>query len=38
MCAREAKQRGAAEVYRVAPGIIAAPREKWAKDLIAQLR
>jgi hypothetical protein len=25
-------------VYRIAPGIIAAPREQWAKELIARLR
>jgi hypothetical protein len=38
VCEREEKQRAGAEVYRVAPGIIAAPREKWAKELIARLR
>jgi hypothetical protein len=31
VCVREGQQ-------RVAPGVIAAPREQWAKDLIARLR
>ena len=30
-CAREG-------VYRIAAGVIAQPREQWAKDLIARLR
>jgi hypothetical protein len=34
---REAKQRAAAQVYRVARGVIAAPRKQWAKELIARL-
>jgi hypothetical protein len=34
-CAREAEQRN--PVVRIAPGILAAPRERWAQDLIARL-
>jgi hypothetical protein len=36
ICARAAEQRN--PVVRVAAGIVAAPREQWAKDLIARLR
>jgi hypothetical protein len=36
ICAREAEQRN--PVVRVAAGVVAAPREQWAKDLIARLR
>src|SRR5262245_49948238 len=25
-------------IYRIAPGVTAEPREKWAKDLISRLR
>jgi hypothetical protein len=34
-CAREAEQRN--PVVRIATGIIAAPRERWAKEVIARL-
>jgi hypothetical protein len=30
--------RSAAPAYRIAPGIIAVPREQWAQDLIARLQ
>jgi hypothetical protein len=37
-CAREEKQRTEAPTYRVADGVIAQPRETWARALIARLQ
>jgi hypothetical protein len=37
-CAREEKKRADAQVVRIAPGVIAQPRERWAQDLIARLQ
>jgi hypothetical protein len=36
ICAREEEQRN--PVVRIAPGIIAAPREQWAREAIARLQ
>jgi hypothetical protein len=36
ICAREAEQRN--PVVRIANGVIAAPREQWARELIARLQ
>jgi hypothetical protein len=38
ICVREGKQPAAPQVYRIANGIVAAPREQWAKELIARLQ
>jgi hypothetical protein len=41
VCAREAKQaeqRSAAPAYQIAKGVIAAPREQWARELILRLQ
>ena len=35
-CAREAEQRN--PVVRIAAGVVAVPREQWAKEVIARLQ
>jgi hypothetical protein len=36
LCARKAEQRN--PIIKIADGITAQPRERWAKELIARLR